>query len=54
MAKAVFAGKQIEKLAPKQCFTFSGVPYAIFPGFPKNLFVRYSPCNTGYMYRKYK
>ena len=54
MTKAVFAGKEIKEFFLQQRFTFLGFTFTIFPGFPENFFMRYSPGNAGYRQSHYK
>lgn len=48
MAKAVFAGKEVKKLSPKNRRRNLAPMHTILSGFPKNFFLGNGPGNTGY------
>lgn len=54
MTEAVFAGKEIKEFALQQRFTFLRFTFTIFPWFPENFFMRYSPGYAGYWQRHNK
>jgi hypothetical protein len=52
MAEAIFAGKQIKKLAGSERFTLLTFVYTEFPGLTKYFFVRDSPGDASDRNRK--
>lgn len=47
MTEAVFAGKEIKELAPKQASGLYGFLMAILPRFTKDFLMGNGPCDTG-------